>query len=188
MKYTDYAIGKFIKDASKKPWFKDTLFVIVADHSASAAGKTRLPVAVYHIPLIFYAPALLKPAVFAPVVSQIDIAPTLVEVLGKNGSAQFYGRSFFEPGTPPQRAFISNDQALGYMKDNTLTVLLPKQIVESYQVDPKTWATTPAPVNNQLVNEAVAYYQTASKAFKTGELKAPFYVKPTATAAPTSAP
>ena len=188
VKYTDYAIGKFIKDASKKPWFKDTLFVIVADHCASVAGKTRLPVAGYHIPLIFYAPALLKPALFTPVVSQIDIAPTLVEVLGKNGSAQFYGRSFFEPGPPPQRAFISNYQALGYMKDNILTVLLPKQGVESYQVDPKTLATTPTLVNAQLRDEAIAYYQTASKAFKTGELKAPFYVKPTATSQAQSTP
>ena len=181
VKYTDYAIGKFIKDASKKPWFKDTLFVIVADHCASAAGKTRLPVTGYHIPMIFYAPSLLKPAVFPSMVSQIDIAPTLMEVLGKNGSAQFFGRSFFDPGPAQQRAFISNYQALGYMKDNILTVLLPKQVVESYQVDPKTLATTPAPVNTQLMTEAIAYYQTASKAFKTGELKAPFYVKPLST-------
>jgi phosphoglycerol transferase MdoB-like AlkP superfamily enzyme len=180
VKYTDYAIGKFIKDASKKPWFKDTLFVIVADHCASAAGKTRLPVAGYRIPLIFYAPALLKPTVFTPMVSQIDIAPTLMEVLGKNGSAQFYGRSVFESGPAPERAFISNYQALGYLKNDTLTVLLPKQEVESYQVDPKTLATTPAPINTQLRDEAIAYYQTASKAFKTGQLKAPFYVKPTA--------
>ena len=188
VKYTDHAIGKFIKDASKKPWFKDTLFVIVADHSADVAGAARLPVAGYRIPLIFYAPALLKPAVFSPMVSQIDIAPTLLEVLGKNGSAQFFGRSFFEAGAQPQRAFISNYQALGYMKNNTLTVLLPKQAVESYQVDPKTWATTPAPVNDQMLIEAIAYYQTAAKAFKTGELKAPFYVKPTATSAPIAAP
>ena len=188
VKYTDYAIGKFIKDASKKPWFKDTLFVIVADHCASAAGKTRLPVTGYHIPLIFYAPSLLKPVVFSPVVSQIDIAPTLMEVLGKNGSAQFFGRSFFEPGPAQQRAFISNYQALGYLKDNILTVLLPKQVVESYQVDPKTLATTPAPINVQLRDEAIAYYQTASKAFKTGELKAPFYAKPITPDAPGQKP
>ena len=42
VKYTDYAIGHFIDQASKKPWFADTLFVIVADHCASAAGKTKL--------------------------------------------------------------------------------------------------------------------------------------------------
>lgn len=40
VKYTDYAIGEFIDKASKKPWFKDTLFVIVADHCASVAGST----------------------------------------------------------------------------------------------------------------------------------------------------
>ncbi len=171
VKYTDYAIGKFIQDASKKPWFKDTLFVIVADHCASAAGKTRLPIAGYHIPAIFYAPALLKPAVYTPLASQIDIAPTLMEVLGKNGSDQFFGQSFFSTAPSAQRAFISNYQALGYLKNNTLTVLLPKQEVESFSVDPITMAATPTAVNQTLLKEAVAYYQTASKAFKTGALK-----------------
>ena len=173
VKYTDYAIGKFIKDASKKPWFKDTLFVIVADHCASAAGKTRLPVAGYHIPAIFYAPALLKPNVFTPLVSQIDIAPTLMDVLGMKGVEQFFGQSFFSSAPAAQRAFISNYQALGYLKNDTLTVLLPKQEVESFSVDPVTMAATPTAVNPSLLNEAVAYYQTASKAFKTGALKAP---------------
>jgi phosphoglycerol transferase MdoB-like AlkP superfamily enzyme len=171
VKYTDYAIGKFIKDASKKPWFKDTLFVIVADHCASAAGKTRLPVAGYHIPAIFYAPALLKPNVYTPLVSQIDIAPSLMDVLGIKGVEQFFGQSFFSTAPAAQRAFISNYQALGYLKNNTLTVLLPKQEVESFSIDPITLAATPTAINPSLLNEAVAYYQTASKAFKTGALK-----------------
>ncbi len=50
VKYTDYAIGKFIKEAKTKPWFKNTLFVIVADHCASSAGKADLPVNKYLIP------------------------------------------------------------------------------------------------------------------------------------------
>src|SRR3989337_1521963 len=69
VKYTDYAIGKFIEDARAKPWFKDTLFVIVADHCASVAGNTKLPVQNYHIPLIFYAPPMLKPGSYPPTVS-----------------------------------------------------------------------------------------------------------------------
>jgi phosphoglycerol transferase MdoB-like AlkP superfamily enzyme len=56
VKYTDWAIGQFIEAARGRPWFDDTLFVIVADHCASVAGKTRLPVGSYRIPLIFYAP------------------------------------------------------------------------------------------------------------------------------------
>jgi hypothetical protein len=57
VKYTDFAIGKFIDDAKKKPWFEDTLFVIVADHCASSAGRTTLPVTKYKIPCIIYSPA-----------------------------------------------------------------------------------------------------------------------------------
>ena len=173
VKYTDYAIGKFIQDAQRKPWFNDTLFVIVADHCASVSGKTKLPVNNYHIPLIFYAPALLKPATYAPIVSQIDIAPTLMEVLGMNGDDHFFGRSFFEQGPVPERAFISNYQELGYLKNGILTVLLPKQRVESYRIDPTTYASTPTAIDPQLLTEAIAYYQTASTAFKTGALHEP---------------
>lgn len=170
VKYTDYAIGKFIRDAKGKPWFKDTLFVIVADHCASVAGKSKLPVEGYRIPLVFYAPALLKPASYPHIVSQIDIAPTLLDILGKKGDEHFFGRNIFEKETQPGRAFISNYQALGYLKNDTLTVLLPKRRVESYRVDPKSLATTPADIDPQLLTEAIAYYQTASRAFKSGDL------------------
>ncbi|MGC1954862.1 MAG: sulfatase-like hydrolase/transferase, partial [Gammaproteobacteria bacterium] len=61
VKYTDFAIGRFIEQARRHPWFSDTLFVIIADHCAAVAGKTELPVAKYHIPLIFYGPAIVKP-------------------------------------------------------------------------------------------------------------------------------
>lgn len=177
VKYTDYALGKFIRDAKSKPWFNDTLFVIVADHCAAVAGKTKLPVANYRIPLIFYAPSLLKPAHYAPMMSQIDIAPTLIEVLGKAGDDHFFGRSVFESEASPERVFISNYQELGYLRNNILTVLLPKRRVQSFYVDPATFASTPAPINPQLLTEAIAYYQTASRAFKYGALRAPFYTK-----------
>lgn len=173
VKYTDYAIGKFINDAKAKSWFNDTLFVIVADHCASVAGKSKLPVEKYHIPLIFYAPALLKPGSYAPMVSQIDLAPTLIKVLGKEGEEFFFGRSFFKDGINPERVFISNYQELGYLRHGVLTVLLPKRRVESFRIDPETYAATPAAVDPQLLNEAIAYYQTASRAFKTGALRAP---------------
>lgn len=170
VKYTDYAIGKFIRDARDKPWFNDTLFVIVADHCASVAGKSKLPIEGYHIPLLFYAPALLKPGSYPYMMSQIDIAPTLIEILGMKGDEHFFGRDLYETKTQASRAFISNYQALGYLKNDILTVLLPKQQVESYHVDAKTLATTPAEIDPQLLTEAIAYYQTASRAFKSGAL------------------
>ncbi|RYG39777.1 MAG: LTA synthase family protein, partial [Chitinophagaceae bacterium] len=56
VKYTDYCIGQFLKAAAAEPWFANTLFVILADHCASSAGKTDLPVTGYHIPMIMFAP------------------------------------------------------------------------------------------------------------------------------------
>ncbi len=175
VKYTDYAIGQFIENSRTKPWFKDTLFVIVADHCASVAGKTKLPVEKYHIPLFFYAPDLLPAGHYSRIASQIDIVPTLLDVLGSSGAQHFYGQSMFEAAAKkmPERAFISNYQALGYYKNDTLVVLSPKQAVETYQVDPKTLEASlgDAKAKASLVNEAVAYYQTAARAYKHGDLK-----------------
>ncbi|MEQ1767906.1 MAG: LTA synthase family protein, partial [Methylotenera sp.] len=173
VKYTDYAIGKFIENAKAKAWFKDTVFVIVADHCASVAGKTKLPVNKYHIPLFFYAPDMLPAGRYSRVASQIDIVPTLLDVLGTKGSEHFYGQSLFkaEAEKQPERAFISNYQALGYLKNNQLIVLNPKQKVEAYQVDPQSMESTPTKVDETLLNEAIAYYQTANRDYKTGALK-----------------
>ncbi len=173
VKYTDYSIGRFIDQARAKPWFADTLFLIVADHCASAAGKTKLPVAGYHIPMILYAPALLSPGRYTRLVSQIDIPPTILDLLGLPGDDHFFGISMFEQGdTARQRAFISNYQELGYLTQDRLVVLGPKQKVEFFAIDEKGTAT-PAQVDELLRNEAIAYYQTAYQAFKTGALKYP---------------
>ena len=176
VKYTDFAIGQFIEQSRSKPWFKDTLFVIVADHCASVAGKTKLPLANYRIPLIFYAPDMLKPAVYTKMISQIDIPPTLISLLGAKGVAYYFGDSLFENNAKSARAFVSNYQELGYYKDNMLIVLSPKQKVATFSVDPVTYAAASAPENMQLVKEAIAYYQTGSRAFKQNALKSPGFV------------
>jgi len=175
VKYTDFAIGQFIERARGKPWFKDTLFVIVADHCASVAGKTRLPVANYHIPMIFYGPDFLKPGIYARMASQIDLAPTLLDLLRAEGDDHFFGESLFENDSLPARAFISNYQELGYYTNDVLTVLAPKQKVEAFRIDSVTFAATPIAPVPQLAREAVAYYQTSSRAFRQGALRSPDY-------------
>ena len=171
VKYTDWAIGEFIREAKKQPWFADTLFVFVADHCAAVAGRTRLPVSKYLIPLIFYAPHLLEPGEYKERISQIDLAPTLIEVMGKNGDDHFFGRSFFESEAPLDRAFISNYQDLGYLRGDLLTVLSPRRVVRAYKVDPVTLESSPTGVDPQHAREAIAYYQTAASAFKQGRLQ-----------------
>ena len=175
VKYTDWAIGRFMEAARTRAWFDETLFVIVADHCASVAGKTRLPVGGYRIPLILYAPKLVSPGVFAPVTSQIDLPPTLLDLLQVDGDDHFFGRSVFELPAAPERAFVSNYQSLGYLKNGTLTVLSPGRRIEAFRIAAGTDAATPVEPDPVLAREAIAYYQTASRAFKQGALKAPGY-------------
>ena len=175
VKYTDFAIGQFIDQARSHHWFDDTVFVIVADHCAAVSGKTELPVEKYHIPLILYGPKIVKPGHFTRMISQLDVPPTLFDILGLEGDDEyFFGTAIHEqPGEP--RAFISNYQSLGYYKRDILTVLKPKRKIESFRIDPKTFEATPAPIDDTLRDEAIAYYQTASSAFKQHKLKAPGY-------------
>lgn len=170
VKYTDYAIGRFIDQARAKPWFADTLFVIVADHCASASGRTKLPVPGYRIPLILYAPKMLRPGRNDRMASQIDIPPTLIDVMGLRGDEHFFGTSLFEQGALPPRAFISNYQELGYLKNGRLVVLGPKRRAEMFSIR-ADGSAVPAPADPALEDEAAAWYQTAFREFKRGELK-----------------
>lgn len=173
VKYTDHAIGQFIAAARSKPWFADTLFVITADHCASAAGKTRLPVDGYHIPAIFYGPGIVRPGRDDRLLSQIDIPPTLLEILGQPGQEHFFGHSILHPMPGGERTLISNYQELGYLKRDVLTVLGPRRRAEAFHIDAASGEATPADLDPQLLAEAIAYYQQAAHAFRDGSLKLP---------------
>jgi arylsulfatase A-like enzyme len=134
-------------------------------------------VAKYHIPLILYGPALLRHDVNPRMASQIDIPPTLLHALGLKGRGDFLGASLFDPAAAAraERAFISNYQALGYYKNDVLTVLLPKRKIEAWRVARDTLEATPTEPDVQLVEEAVAYYQSAARALKQGRLHSAYH-------------
>ena len=79
VKYTDYALKKFFEWRLNKIGLKYS-FVIVADHCASSAGKTELPMDKYRIPGMIFSPGFVEPQKFRTVTSQIDIMPTLLLV------------------------------------------------------------------------------------------------------------
>ncbi|MFS8064366.1 MAG: LTA synthase family protein [Luteimonas sp.] len=165
--YTDWAIGDFIRRARSKPWFADTVFVITADHCASSGGIAALPTFRYHIPLWIYSPAHIAPQRVDRMLSQIDIPPTLLGLLGMSYTSRFYGQDLFalEPGR--ERAFIGNYQKLGYLKHDQLIELGPKRSVVAVRPDYKSDRVQPEiPTDPALVDEAIRYYQTASYRFK----------------------
>lgn len=172
VKYTDYAINKFIKDASRKPWFNNTLFVVVADHCSKSAGKTDLPVNRYHIPCIIYAPQLIKPAVENRLVSQIDLAPTILGLMNLNYTSRFLGFDIYHMRPGNERAFISTYQDMGYIREGRLVILSPQQKIKTFTPDFNSGANVSTANTNMLVSEAIAWYQGASFLYKKGKYTA----------------
>ena len=176
VKYTDYSLRKFFEMASKQPWFKNTVFVIVADHCASSAGKTELPLDKYRIPGFIYTPDA-KPEKFNQVMSQIDIMPTLFGLLNFSYESKFFGQDVLKPDYKP-RAFIATYQDLGLIKDNVLTILSPKQQVQQFdlQINTKPGIAPEYQIDyneipmkterTDLINETISFYQTASDMLK----------------------
>ena len=170
VKYTDWAIGDFIERASKKPWFDDTVFLIVADHCASSAGKSGLPVNKYLIPAIFYSPKHIKPAELDRMASQIDLLPTLLGLLNFSYKSRFLGYDLFDLEPGRERAFISTYQEVGYLRGDRLVKLGPRRDHEVYKPDFADGSAERLPADPELENEAVSWYQAAAWAYNHGRL------------------
>ncbi len=161
VKYADYAIGQFVKNVQDKPWFKDTVFLFVADHTAGAGGKIELSLRKYHIPAIFYAPGFIKPQEYKLMASQIDMAPILLGILNFSYYTKFFGEDLLNDADEAENAhaFVSNYQKIAYVEDGQLTVLAPLSPATYYSGE------TPLPpekTDEQHLIDTITYYQYAS--------------------------
>jgi phosphoglycerol transferase MdoB-like AlkP superfamily enzyme len=171
VKYTDYTIGRFIQQARTRPWFKNTLFVIVADHCASSAGKTDLPVNRYKIPMLIYSPDFIAPSVMPRLMSQIDLAPTVLGLLNFSYHSKFFGYDIYKLQPGRERAFISTYQSLGYLRDDTLITLKPQKVCLTSVPDMEDGSSRPTKTNGELTLQAISWYQCASTLFRDGSMK-----------------
>ena len=169
--YTDWSIKDFIERARSKPYFDNTVFVITADHCASSAGKTTLPINHYHIPLWIYSPKNFPPQRVHELMGQLDIPPTLLGLLNFSYRTRFFGQDVFQVTAGGGHAMPGTYEKLGYLRDNALTVLEPQRRLEQFTPDYNTGGATPMrPQNQSLIDQAVAYYQVASEQFRRGQL------------------
>ena len=159
VKYTDYAIGEFIKEAHKKPWFNETLFVIIADHCAGGRGLTSIPMQNYHIPAMIYAPGIIKPQKVDRVASQIDIVPTLLGILKFSYRSKFLGKDILKMTKEEERLVMGTYENLGYFRGGTLVTLSPIKEVQYEHVDLEDYSVTKIEPDTRMLEEAVSYYQ-----------------------------
>lgn len=172
VKYTDYSIRKFFEMAKKQDWYKNTVFVIVADHCASSAGKTELPLDKYRIPGMIFSENFIPNQEFTSLMSQIDVMPTLFGLLNFNFESKFLGQNVLSKEFQP-KAYIATYQDLGLIKDGFLTVISPTKKVKQYELLLQESTLPPAfkliyqenlitKQNASLVDQTIAAYQSTS--------------------------
>ena len=125
-RYSDYCFKKFMEAAQKESYFHNTIFVFIGDHGVAGNANAIYPSAWttqrltdQHIPLLFYAPQLLKPEARTEVVSQVDVLPTIAGFLHQPYVNTTLGRDLLNPGKKNNFAFITNSQGrIGVVTDD----------------------------------------------------------------------
>jgi phosphoglycerol transferase MdoB-like AlkP superfamily enzyme len=169
VKYSDYALQQMLKKAKDKPWFKNTIFVFVADHCASSAGKDEIDVANYHIPAIIYGQDLIQPQKVTKLCSQIDIVPTLFGQLHWSYTSNFFGTDVLSENYQ-ERALIGTYLKLALQKDEIVTILSNKKTNTHYNWNKKLNKLKVSPNNKFELNETVSWYQTADYLYLNNKL------------------
>ncbi len=172
VKYTDYAIGEFLRKAKQKEWYKNTIIIIMADHCASSAGRQELDVKNYHIPgLMLNLPNIL-PKKVDKMASQIDIFPTLFSLLNWNYNTNLYGTDVLKMKPEEERAFVGTYRKLGLLKgDDKVMVLGDQKVSNYYQWNRESNELVPLKENEAFLKEIISNYQTADYLFSNGGLK-----------------
>jgi len=94
IQYADYAIGLFFEEAKKLPYYKDTIFVVIADHNIRVYGDDVVPVDMFHIPALILGDGV-EAKEYSKLVSQPDVLATAIDYLGKDLKHPILGKSIF---------------------------------------------------------------------------------------------
>jgi phosphoglycerol transferase MdoB-like AlkP superfamily enzyme len=168
VRYADYALGYFLREAARQPWFDNTIFVVVADHGARVYGKAEIPLETYEIPLMVYSPKHIAPRQVDTLMTQIDIAPTVLGLLGLSYEAPFFGIDALHEQPDHRRiALFSHNHDVAILRDNQLVVLGLGKTHQSLTYDPVAKTFNSHADDVALQDLGVAYFQTASDLFKT---------------------
>ncbi|KGL59027.1 sulfatase [Polaribacter sp. Hel1_85] len=171
VKYSDKAFEQFFKKAVNKPWFNNTVFVVMSDHCAYSAGRTEINVKSHHIPAYIFNLKDKAPQEIDKLSSQIDIFPTLFGFLNWSYNTNLFGKDISKMAPKDERAFIGNHRKVGLLKTNKLLVLETQKKHAAYLWNKEENKLTPTKTDSIFLKESISYYQSAYELFKNGGLK-----------------
>jgi phosphoglycerol transferase MdoB-like AlkP superfamily enzyme len=166
VKYSDYALGQFFRAAKKETFWTNTIFAVVADHGARVYGSQSIPIHSYEIPLVILGPAAVKsPARLGKLGNSLDVAPTILGLLGRPYDSLFFGRDLLTEPPETSRALLNHNRDIGLLSGERLVVLGLRQTAEFYSGDPKRvemkLLKQPLSSDLELEKDTISLYQVA---------------------------
>ena len=126
--YSDWSLGEFMKFAKAQPWFDRTIFIFSADHAGGYKKKENF-IDKFHIPFLIYAPKLFKPQTMAKTGSQLDVLPTIMDLMGFGDEFSSMGESLFLERE--NLALVSGGEFMGLADDRGYIAHTMKNRIET---------------------------------------------------------
>lgn len=171
MKYADFSIGKFFQMAKKEAYFKNTIFIVIADHNTRTYGKNLVPINKFHIPALIIGPNVPKAKVYDKLSSQIDIPPTLLNMIGINIETPMPGRDLLKlPEATTGRSIMQFHDNNAFRIGNQVVILQPNKEPLQFELKNDT-VMIPVKLNQEMAKDALAHVITASNLYKERKYK-----------------
>lgn len=166
VKYADYALGQFFELARRSDYWENTVFLVVSDHNSRVYGSQLVPVERFHIPgLILGGP--IASGTFTPVASQIDLAPTLLSLIGVASTHPMIGHDLTRPEaqTTAGRAIMQFNGTQAYMQGNRVAVMQKDLPVLQFEYRDGELVEAPSQ-DPELERKALAHAAWSSMAYE----------------------
>lgn len=126
VKYADYALGRFFDALKEKSYYRDTIFLIVADHDTRAHGASLIPIDKFQIPALIIAPGV-EPSEYGEIASQLDLPPTLLSLMGIDSIHPMIGHDLTLDSPKKGRALMQYQSTYAYMRDDQVAIFRPEK-------------------------------------------------------------
>ncbi|MFP5436727.1 MAG: LTA synthase family protein [Bacteroidia bacterium] len=164
VKYSDFALREMFRQAKTKPWYNNTVFVIIADHCASSAGKDEIDIANYHIPAFIVNLPDAENNEVEKQCSQIDFFPTFFSLMHWNYESNFFGTNILDPNYE-EHALVGTYRKLALLKGDKVMILSDQKKQASYCWNKEDNNLKPIATNSDFLEETISWYQTADYLF-----------------------
>ncbi|MEQ1776464.1 MAG: LTA synthase family protein, partial [Burkholderiales bacterium] len=161
VRYADYAVGWFIEELKKKPYFDNTVVVIVADHGARAYGRASIPLPTYEIPFMVYSPKHIAPRRFDGLTSQLDVAPTVLGLLNISYDSMFFGKDTLIGDARSRVAVLNHNRDIALLHNEQLAQLGFRKTRSMTSYDKNTRTMARLPDDEDALRDAEAMFQIA---------------------------